>query len=170
MPQRDARGLRVSHGTRGQDGTAEEAEKWFRSNWPLRFGARKQDVDRHTGGTAYANACQNLPATAMYMGNGIDDLVHYLGLFPQPELQPFYQTIATPLLAIVRPEAIPLPSWFDGQLADAHRAEQAAVGDLVTTLIAHSNDLVGTPSEAADGDVEQLPAPQESPVPDTVAA
>ncbi len=163
------RGAFANHtGRKYKTVTAEEAEKWFRGNWPLRFGKRKQDVDRHTGGSAYANASRNLPATSKWMGNGLDDLDHYIGLFPQVEIPSFYQTVATPLQGIIRPKDIPLPSWFDAQGEAAYRAEQVAVGDLVTTLISHSDELISEASEP-DDDAAALKTSEES-VEETVAA
>jgi len=116
--------------------TAVDAELWFRAKWPLRFPKRKQDTARHTGGTAHANACQDLKRTAFYMGNSLDVLEHYLGKFPLAELPHFYQTVATPLKALIDCEKIPLPVWFNSLHAGARQAQQEAVLKLVESLVA----------------------------------
>lgn len=116
--------------------TAVDAEKWFRSKWPLRFPRRKPDTMRHTGGTAHANACQDLRRTAFYMGNSLDVLEHYLGKFPLPMIPHFYQTVATPLKAFIDCEKIPLPPWFNSLHARARQEQQEAVLQLVESLVA----------------------------------
>jgi hypothetical protein len=121
----------------------DEAKEWFRSQWPLRYGKLKPDVARHTGGTAYANACQDLGRTAKYMGNGIATLDHYLGngLYKPQDIQHFYQTIATPLKAFINPCDIPLPSWFNVQHSDACLEEQRVVTKLSEMVIAHVDEI-----------------------------
>jgi hypothetical protein len=132
----------------------EEAEEWFRKQWPLRFGVYEQDSPRHTGGSFYATASQSIAATAIFMGNQPREVEKsYWGRVEIKDTPDFYQALPTPFYQTMNVSKIPMPFWFRSQHAEQRRQEQQSVEDLTAQLASQ----IALDREAGTGD-EDLPA------------
>ena len=129
----------------------EYAKRLFREKYPYRpeFGRNVADKSRHTGGSFYLTACQNIEATATYMGNSAKTVKrYYWGKVQMDQVALFYRIIPKALKMAHDPAKIDLPYWFDLQHAEAAKAEAVKVEQAAAELTAHLSTQQAARAEA----------------------